>query len=103
MEAAVHAIRQYLHQLPSDHAMVKLDFKNAFNTLRRDSMLEALSNNIPELFAFVSSAYATSSWLQYENFDIQSNEGIQQGDPLGPLLFSLTLQYIRCLQIVRAS
>jgi len=91
MEAAVHATRQYLHQLTSDYAIVKLDFKNAFNTLRRDCMLEALSSTIPELFTFVHSAYATSSMLQFDNFVIQSSEGVQQGDPLGPLLFSITV------------
>jgi hypothetical protein len=91
MEAAVHATRQYLHQLTDESAIVKLDFKNAFNSLRRDSMLEALHKNIPELYTFVHSAYASSSLLQYENFVIQSNEGVQQGDPLGPLLFSMTV------------
>ena len=42
-EAAVHAARSYLNHLDSDSAMVKLDFRNAFNTVRRDRMLEATS------------------------------------------------------------
>ena len=32
-ETAVHAARRYLSELQSDQAIVKLDFKNAFNTV----------------------------------------------------------------------
>ena len=41
VEAAVHAARSYLNHLHPDGAMVKLDFCNAFNTVRHDKMLEA--------------------------------------------------------------
>ena len=40
---AVHAARQYLDVLPSNHAVLKLDFRNAFNSVYRDKMLEAVS------------------------------------------------------------
>jgi len=36
-------------------AVVKLDFINAFNTVRRDSMLETVAQDLPELFTYVSS------------------------------------------------
>ena len=39
-EDAVHAPRKYLIDLPDKHALVKLDFSNAFNSLRRDKMIE---------------------------------------------------------------
>ena len=42
VEAAVHATRKYLQNLPSGHAMLKLDFRNAFNSVRRDKVLEAV-------------------------------------------------------------
>jgi hypothetical protein len=43
MEAAVHAARLYIHEMPSSNcALTKLDFRNAFNTIRRDCMLEAV-------------------------------------------------------------
>ena len=32
-EAAIHAVRRYAENLPKDYIIVKLDFKNAFNTL----------------------------------------------------------------------
>ena len=42
VEAAVHATRLYLNNMPYDHLFLKLDFSNAFNFLRRDRMLESV-------------------------------------------------------------
>lgn len=39
IEAAVHAVRR---QLQSDYAIIKLDFKNSFNSMRRDRMSDSL-------------------------------------------------------------
>ena len=90
-EAAVHAARRYLQNLPSGHALLKLDFRNAFNSVRRDKMLEAVRVLAPEIYPLVHSAYASSSSLLWGDKTINSAEGVQQGDPLGPLLFCLTL------------
>ena len=89
-EAAVHAARLYLQGL-QHRCVLKLDVKNAFNTLRRDKMLHALQNFAPDLFPFVYSSYSSSSSLFWNDKTIQSTEGVQQGDPLGPLLFCLTI------------
>ena len=59
--------------------------------MRRDKILEAVKSSIPELFLFVSSAYSVPSYLVCGDSIILSEEGVQQGDPLGPLLFCLTL------------
>ena len=90
-EAAVHAARLYLHDLDPSKAVLKLDFKNAFNTIRRDKMLEAVQKLAPGLFPFVHSAYSSTSTLFWADNTLQSAEGVQQGDPLGPLLFCLTI------------
>ena len=90
-EAAVHAARTYLSSMPSDHALVKLDFKNAFNSTRRDRMLEATLSFAPDIFPLVYSAYSAPSHLFWGDRLLSSAEGVQQGDPLGPLLFCLTL------------
>ena len=90
-EAAVHAARCYLSSMPSDQGLVKLDFKNAFNSTRRDRMLEATLSFAPDIFPLVYSAYSAPSHLFWGDRLLSSAEGVQQGDPLGPLLFCLTL------------
>jgi hypothetical protein len=90
-EAIAHAARCYLRSSDESKFVVKLDFENAFNSMRRDAIMEAASSHIPELLTYVTSCYGTTSKIIYGDFCIDSAEGIQQGDPLGPLLFSLTL------------
>ena len=93
-EAAIDSARQYLTDLPADYGMVKLDFRNAFNSVRRDKVLEAALEHIPELYPFVYSCYSAASNLFFDNSILQSQEGVQQGDPLdplGPLLFCLVI------------
>ena len=70
--------------------MLKVDFCNAFNSLRWDKMLAAVGEMALELFPLVHSSYSTPSSLYIGDESIQSAEGVQQGDPLGPLLFCLT-------------
>ena len=75
----------------TEHAVLKSDFKNAFNCLRWDKLLEAVQTLAPEIYNFVYSAYSAPSSLFWGDKTLQSSEGVQQGDPLGPLLFCLTL------------
>jgi len=49
-EAAVHSARRYLEALPEDHVLVKLDFRNAFNSIHRREMLLAVHSRMPELY-----------------------------------------------------
>ena len=90
-EAAVHAARRFLEGLPVGHVMVKLDFKNAFNSLHRPQMLQAMVDRLPELYAFCYSAYSQPSTLFYGPYRISSQVGPQQGDPIGPLAFCNTI------------
>ena len=93
IEAAVHAGRHFLDSLSPDEAVVKLDFRNAFNSVRRDRMLHSVLSVCPAIFPLVFSAYSASSSLFWEDRILLSSEGVQQGDPLGPLLFCITLHH----------
>ena len=96
VEAAVHATRRYIDSIRDspDRAIVKLDFKNAFSCMRRDCMLEAVLQWISELYAFCHNAYSGYPVIMFNDTVIESATGAQQGDPLGPLLFSITLHPI---------
>ena len=50
-------------------------------------MLEAIEEFAPELFPQLFSCYSAPSSLYFNDTVIRSPEGVQQGDPLGPLLF----------------
>lgn len=91
IEAAVHATRRFLANMPDDHVVVKLDFSNAFNSVRRDAFLGAVANTVPDIYRFCHIAYRHTSVLIYGQHAIESQEGVQQGDPLGPLLFCLAV------------
>jgi hypothetical protein len=93
-EIAVHSARRYLNNLESNHLMFKLDFKNAFNSIRRDKMLDRVLQVVPEIFPLIFSAYRHPTFLFFGECTIDSAEGVQQGDPLGPLLFCLTIHQI---------
>ena len=71
--------------------ILKIDYRNAFNCVDRLSMLRAVDANLPELAPWVRWCYLEHSSLFYGGDTIKSQRGAQQGDPLGPLLFSLTI------------
>ena len=93
-EAAVHACRRFVDAMPDDYVVAKLDFKNAFNSLHRDAMLQKIHTHVPEIYSFCHLAYNIDSILKFGDRQIISEEGAQQGDPLGPLIFCLTIHHI---------
>jgi len=54
-------------------------------------MLSSVHDRIPELYPYYYSAYSQASCLFFGQYIILSGQGPQQGDPIGPLLFSNTL------------
>ncbi|CAK1589334.1 unnamed protein product [Parnassius mnemosyne] len=92
-EAAVHSVRTFLTNSDAD-VLVKVDLRNAFNSIDRVTLLKEVANNTPEIYHYVWQCYSQNTNLFYENHVIDSAVGVQQGDPLGPALFSLGIQPI---------
>ncbi len=90
LEACIHTTRAFLENRKHDQLVAKIDFRNAFNCLRRDCLLEAVASQLPELLNFVINIYGHATDLYFGEHLIISAEGTQQGDPLGPLLFAIT-------------
>ena len=93
-EAVVHCSRAILAQNPT-LASLQLDFRNAFNEVERAPILEEVGQHFPSILAWVSFCYGTPSKLHFRSKFLESSRGVQQGDPLGPLLFCLSIQGIK--------
>lgn len=90
-EAAIHATRMFAMAEDCDNIIIKLDIRNAFNSIERDSILSEVKDLTPTIFPFLNQCYSTSSNLLYNGSSIESQVGAQQGDPLGPLIFSMAI------------
>ena len=89
-EAAVHSIRSYINKnLGSKKIMVKVDLSNAFNSLERDDLLKGILKSSPNLYRFFYQCYYKPTILFFGDYRISSEVGVQQGDPSGPLIFSV--------------
>ena len=91
-ELVTHHIQLLLESRP-DWVLVKTDIKNAFNTIKRSSLHKEVLSKFPAILAHFEQMYGNSSPLVYvkgkETVIISSEEGVHQGDPLGPVLFAL--------------
>jgi hypothetical protein len=92
-EAAIHTTRSFLEN-NKDCMIVKIDYKNAFNCVNRDIFMHEIKKFYPDIYPYVHSSYNHDSILLFNDNTILSQEGAQQGDPLGPLLFCMAIQPI---------
>ena len=79
--------------------MLQIDFRIAFNLVKRSRVLQAACVFIPGIAAFTNFCYSQHVPLLYINASLQSESDVQQGDILGPLFFSLTLWLV--VEIIR--
>lgn len=79
----------YVRSLVHDKARVKLHFKNAFNLVRRDTVIREVHKYFPFLLLSVHICYSASSIPFFSEHGINSAEGVQQRDTLALPLFYL--------------
>ena len=91
-ETVLDATRRLMSSPPDNHVFVKLDFLNAFNSVRRDTMIANDAVKMPELYRFVKDSLEFNPMLIYGNDIIISAQGSQQGDPLSGLEFCESIQ-----------
>ena len=94
VESVVHTARAWVqrHAAAPQKVLLKLDFKNAFKTVSRQQVLDKCSAHFPSIGRWATWLYRAPSHLKFGTVTLQSAAGVQQGDPLGPLLFATALQ-----------
>lgn len=97
LEALASWARQAARIIRRGESIAKVDFKNAFNAFYRCAMTDAVLKHMPELALYVDAAYSEPSLLFVGTHTISSESGVQQGDPLGPVLFSLAA--LHCIEL----
>src|SRR5690606_10021064 len=74
-------------------SVTSIDLANAFNSTSRSAIAAATSKYAPTFYRATAWAYGKPSLLVTEGGSVlASAEGVRQGDPLGPLLFSLAFR-----------
>ncbi|KAL0225878.1 hypothetical protein P9112_013202 [Eukaryota sp. TZLM1-RC] len=77
-----------------ENYLLNIDFKNAFNSVFRSSILHELELHYPPLLPYFKLMYGSPSNLIFHSENIVSSRGVKQGDPLGPFFFCLALQSV---------
>lgn len=100
MDAMIHSLQALhdhaLHQ-NLDFFLLKTDFTNAFNTVSRQLVLDAVASKCPTLLPFVIFRY-TNLQLIFRDINglisISATTGVIQGDALSSFLFQLASSFL---------
>ena len=93
-EVGTQTVRQWYERNRSlaGKIIFAADFENAFNTVDRETFLREVRHHMSGMARWTEWCYGNPSKLFFDGTVILSQVGVQQGDPIGPLLFALALQ-----------
>ena len=77
-----------------DWTILQIDLSNAYNCITRQSTLDSCATTSPSLLPWAKWIYCQPSPIFVGERTLFSQRGVQQGDPLGPVLFSLGISPI---------
>ena len=86
----MHSARLYVQDVQAN-CILKLDFRNAFNTRRQDKMMGTVLDFAPSLYPSPLLLLSSPSLLFWSDRTILSSEGVLQSDPLSSLLFYINI------------
>jgi hypothetical protein len=96
-ETVVHTVSTLMEEHP-DWVFFQTDFSNAYNSIYRSEALEAVREHFPQMLPWLRAIYTPRSALWFDIRDrresITSEEGAQQGDPLGPFIFCAAMHQV---------
>ena len=89
-------VEEILKNLNSNKIIIRLDKKNAFNSIPRAAIRRGILKHCPELLWYFDWSYGSCTRLVLINGYIIgfSQNGVRQGDPLGPLFYCLGLDTV---------
>lgn len=95
-EGIIHALNSLVSSCPREgFSILKTDFDNAFNSISREAFFNITRTHFPRIHNFVTWIYGDDNHMVLRDGQrFTSKCGVQQGDPLGPLLFALVLQEV---------
>jgi hypothetical protein len=96
MQIAIGRARSWANAVLSntDYLILKVDIKNAFNSIKRSVCAEAAAAIDPTSASWVSWCLQASSHIYCQGYEFSCQAGVQQGEPFSPTLFSAGLNRV---------